>query len=332
MQTELTVLMPNYNNELFLKECINSILNQTFSKFIFLIIDDGSTDKSVEIIKNYNDERIVLIEKKSNSGIVDTLNIGLDAVTTKYFIRMDGDDVSTADRFEILYNYMESHPQIGVCGSDIKTFGNSNEVWKYYTDSDKLKARLIFNGSVGHAASIFRTSILKTNKIYYSNCYPYMEDYEIFSRLKKFTSFANINKPLYHYRILEHNSTIKNKSTAFERYRKIFKYILSELEIEATDNNIETHLDFFIKPDLSKKVKEYKQWMSFLIAQNKKTKIYPEEAFKELLFEKWNFLFFKIIKNGLSQIITYWIYTKHISISQVRYLLGYYKLKITSKS
>src|SRR5882757_5790861 len=113
MEPAITVLMPNYNNEPFLKDAIDSVLNQTFTNFVFIIVDDGSTDRSVEIIKSYADKRIVFIEKENNSGIVDTLNIGLAQITSTYFIRMDGDDISTNDRFSILYQFMESNPDIG---------------------------------------------------------------------------------------------------------------------------------------------------------------------------------------------------------------------------
>src|SRR3954469_1580225 len=130
----ITVLMPNYNNAPFLKEAIDSILNQTFTNFHFLIVDDGSTDNSVDIIKQYNDPRITLIQKEKNSGIVDTLNIGLERIESTYIVRMDGDDISTPDRLMILYNFMEENPEIGVRGSQIMHFGNENIRTNYYLE------------------------------------------------------------------------------------------------------------------------------------------------------------------------------------------------------
>jgi glycosyltransferase involved in cell wall biosynthesis len=293
IQPAITVLMPNYNNEPFLKDAIDSVLNQTFTNFAFIIVDDGSTDRSVEIIKSYADKRIVFIEKKNNSGIVDTLNIGLAQITSTYFIRMDGDDISTNERFSILYQFMESNPDIGVCGSNIKIFGSANEIWRYSSDKNKCKARLIFNNGVGHASAIFRTEILKKNNISYSNKYPYMEDYDLFSRLKQHTEFTNIQKELYHYRILEHNSTVKNYHTRLERYREFFKYILTELAIEPSKKNVELHLEFFITSSLSFHIREYKQWMSLLILQNMQTNTYPGNALEEILTERWEHFFLK---------------------------------------
>ncbi len=320
MTTDLSVLMPNYNNEPFLRESVDSVLNQTFKNFIFFIIDDGSTDRSVEIIKSYTDKRIILIEKEINSGIVDALNIGLARINTKYFIRMDGDDISSPERFNVLYQFMENNPEIGVCGSNIKTFGNSDELWECSPDRYRSKARLIFNNGVGHASAIFRTEILKNNSVIYSNKHPYMEDYDLFTKLKKYTEFANINSALYYYRILEHNSTVKNVHTRFDRYRNIYKDVLAELNIEPSEKNIELHLEFFINPTLTFDVREYKQWVDYLIVQNKKTGIYPEKAFEAVLKERWELFFFKIVPLNLFQSFNYFIISKRVSINQLKYL------------
>lgn len=323
MLPEITVLMPNYNNAPFLKEAIDSILNQTFTNFVFLIVDDGSTDKSVEIIKSYSDSRIVILKKEKNSGIVDALNLGLEKINTNYFIRMDGDDISTPDRFQMLFNFMEKNSNIGVCGSNIMTFGNCNELWTYSTSKDKIKARLIFNGGIGHASCIFRTEVLKKNNIQYSNTYPYMEDYDLFSRLKSVTDFANIDKALYYYRILEHNSTVKNIHSIFDRYRNIYKKIISELNIDITPKNIEIHLEFFVKPTLSFKIKEYKEYVDFLIEKNKENKIYPIIAFNEILNKKWEQLFYKIAPHNLSQSLSYFALSKKIPLNQLKYLVKF---------
>jgi glycosyltransferase involved in cell wall biosynthesis len=323
IQPAISVLMPNYNNEPFLRDAIDSVLNQTFTDFIFIIIDDGSTDKSVDIIRSYSDKRILLIEKKNNSGIVDTLNIGLEQVTSKYFIRMDGDDISTVERFALLYQFMENNPDIGVCGSNIKIFGSISETWRYSSDKDKCKARLIFNNGVGHASTIVRTEVLKNNGITYSNKHPYMEDYELFSQLKRHTEFTNIDKELYQYRISDHNSTVKNNHTRLERYRDFYKYILNELSIEPTQENVETHLEFFLKPSISFPISTYKKWLELLIIQNKKKRIYPGKALEEILTERWEHFFFKTVPLPLHNVLTYFLISKKIKLNQASYLLKY---------
>jgi len=313
--------MPNYNNAPFLKEAIDSILNQTFTNFHFLIVDDGSTDNSVDIIKQYNDPRITLIQKEKNSGIVDTLNIGLERIESTYIVRMDGDDISTPDRLMILYNFMEENPEIGVCGSQIMHFGNENIRTNYYLEKDKIKSQLIFNNPVGHATAIIRTKLIHQHHFSYRNKYPYMEDYDLFLRMKNQTVFANIDRVLYYYRLLNHNSTLKNKDTLFQRKKNIFSDVLSELQIPATEENLTKHLEFFVSSSISFPIRDYRRWIDYLIQQNQKNAIYPHHAFIELLEEKWTHFFFKVSALPIGKSFTYFFISKKIRANHLLYLL-----------
>ena len=111
---EITVLMPVYNGEKYLRPAIESILNQTFSDFEFLIINDGSTDNSESIILSYKDERIRYVKNENNLKLIKTLNKGIDLARGKYIARMDADDISLPTRLEREIEYMESHPECGL--------------------------------------------------------------------------------------------------------------------------------------------------------------------------------------------------------------------------
>lgn len=112
----ISVLMPVYNCSKYIHSSTTSILNQTFSDIELIIIDDCSTDNTVDIIKTFNDKRIVLIVKQKNSGITNSLNYALDIAKGKYIARMDGDDISNIDRLEKQYEFMEGHPDVVLCG------------------------------------------------------------------------------------------------------------------------------------------------------------------------------------------------------------------------
>lgn len=290
-----SVLLPNYNNASFLKEAIDSVLNQSFTDFELVIIDDGSTDNSIEIIKSYADSRVILIEKEKNSGIVDSLNLGLKHCNKKYILRMDGDDISVPDRFEKLVTFMEKHPQIGVCSSSLQLFGALNEVRNVDRGSKRLKAGMIHGTTVPHAPCIMRTSILKENNIQYRNDHPHMEDYDLFFRMKNITNFENLKDILYLYRITGSNVTVKNNHTRDDRFRKMYKEVLTELEIEATDKNVGTHYEFFQVVPLSYTVEDFAVHIRSLISQNAKLKIYPEKEFVAVLTLIWNVLFCRFI-------------------------------------
>jgi len=113
---KVTVLMPVYNAEKYLKEAIGSILGQSFSDFEFLIINDGSTDSSVKIIKSYDDPRIRFIANEKNLGVIPTLNKGFALAQGEFIARMDADDISLPKRLELQADFMDKHPEAGAIG------------------------------------------------------------------------------------------------------------------------------------------------------------------------------------------------------------------------
>ena len=117
MQPKITVLMANYNNQRYLKQSIESILNQTYKNFDFLIIDDHSSDDSIKIIKSYSDKRIKLIKNHKNLGLTRSLNIGLKNINTEYIARMDADDISFPRRLKNQYDFLEKNTDVGILGS-----------------------------------------------------------------------------------------------------------------------------------------------------------------------------------------------------------------------
>ena len=121
---KISVLMPTYNGAKLLSETIDSILNQTFKDFEFIIINDCSPeDETDKIIAKYNDPRIRYIYNDKNLGISGSSNKGISLARGKYIARQDHDDISLPTRLEEQYNYMESHPEVGICGTYSKSFG-----------------------------------------------------------------------------------------------------------------------------------------------------------------------------------------------------------------
>jgi len=116
-EPKVTVLMPVYNGEKYLNEAIDSILGQTFKDFKFLIINDGSTDGTADILKSYKDSRIKVTNNEKNIGLTKSLNKGLKMAKSEYIARMDADDISLPTRLQKQVEFMDSHPKVGVCGT-----------------------------------------------------------------------------------------------------------------------------------------------------------------------------------------------------------------------
>lgn len=211
----VSVVMPVYNAEKYLREAIDSILAQTYKDFEFIIINDGSTDCTKEIIQSYSDPRIIYLENERNSGICVTLNKGLDAARGRYIARMDADDISLPERLATQVEYMDKHTQIGVCGSDIIVFGEGIEesLFKQIHHSDECAAGLLFNPCLAHPSVIINNQILKYRNLCYEDSYRGLEDFKLWWEIAKTSKIGNINKPLIRYRHHNGQETRNIKAT-----------------------------------------------------------------------------------------------------------------------
>lgn len=213
--------MPIYNGEKYLREAIESILGQSFTNFTFLIIDDGSTDTSVNIVKSYTDPRIKLIVNEKNLGISKTLNLGIENTETTYVARMDQDDISLPNRIEEQVHFMDTHPNVGVCGTWIKTFGTGRDEYikKLPMHHDDISVMLLFQNPMAHPTVMMRKDVLDKNSLRYDPLYDGLEDYDLWERMSLVTRIKNIPDALLRYRL--HPKQLSR--TSGERQEKLEK-------------------------------------------------------------------------------------------------------------
>lgn len=198
---QISILMPVYNCALYLAEAIDSILNQTFTDFELIVLDDGSTDGSAEIAKSYNDSRIVYHCNEKNLGLANNLNVGLRMAKGKYIARMDGDDISLSERLQTQYDFLESHPDIDLCSCGLQMFGTEDTVWVRESNPEAVKITMMFYSPVLHASSVWRREAFEKHNLYYDqNAFP-AEDYDLWARAIFHCRLANIPQVLYKYRI-----------------------------------------------------------------------------------------------------------------------------------
>lgn len=290
MIPKITVLMPVYNGEKYLSEAIESILNQTLKNFEFLIIDDGSTDNSVKIIKSYSDQRIRLIHNEKNLGLITTLNRGINLATEEYIARMDCDDVSLPERLATQVKFMDNHKEIGVCGSWIKTIGkNIDYKNKFFTKPEEIKTSLLFNTSLAHPSIIMRREMLLKYNLRYDINYPHAEDYELWSRSIKHFSLANIPKVLLLHRL--HADAVSNQFSDIQGQNsiKIRMAQLKNIGINPTYEDIKTHCT--TRPQNNKNIKEFieaaDQWLNKIKKAPKIGEFYTEPEFSYVLYSRW---------------------------------------------
>ncbi|WP_205499841.1 glycosyltransferase family 2 protein [Rufibacter psychrotolerans] len=195
----LTVLMPVYNAEKFLREAIDSILQQTFTDFEFLIIDDASTDNSAALVNSYEDPRIRFIQNPSNLGISGTLNKGIELAASPLIARMDADDISHPDRLQKQVAYLQGHPQCAMVSSLVEVVSEEGEVLR--TDhfiSEYFYYNLTFICWIYHPTVVYRKQAVEAVGMY---TVPYAEDHELFWQLTRRFPFYNLPEVLLQYRV-----------------------------------------------------------------------------------------------------------------------------------
>jgi len=286
----ITVLMPVYNGEIYLAEAIESILDQTFKNFEFLIVNDGSTDNSVSIIEDFakKDERIRLINNKKNKGIVGALNTGLEDAKGEYIARMDSDDISVPERLEKQVKFMDDNPEVGICGSWIKLFGKADNIVKNPVNHDDIMCNLLFYNAIAHPSVIIRSELFKKNNLKYSN-FSHAEDFELWTRCGFLFKLHNIPEILLKYRISSQNVTSQKKDVLAETAYRIFGEKLKKLGI-GSDKNIAIFHKFIGDKMIFESEKEVKKagtYLSKLYKKNLTQRIYPKWIFAKTLANFW---------------------------------------------
>lgn len=231
---KVTVLMPVYNGEKYLKEAIDSILTQTFTDFEFLIINDGSTDKTERIIKSYTDQRIKLIKNKVNKGIVTALNKGIRLAKGEYIARMDCDDLSLPKRLESEVTFLDKNPEYGLVGT-LRYIMNEKRkkqvVAPAVFDHEDIKLHFAFGNIITHGSVMMRRHILIKHKILYNPKAKYFEDYDLWVKVANISKIANL--PQVHYLWMNNHQgiTAQNSIEMDQKARKFQSKLCRKAEL-----------------------------------------------------------------------------------------------------
>ena len=217
----ISVVMPVYNSGKYLREAIESILNQDFKDFEFLILNDGSTDDSLDIIKSYNDPRIRLFDSQHNEGLVFQLNKGLKEARGKYIARMDSDDTCTNDRLLKQYKFLENNKDIGIVGTYLEFIGNKTGYWQTPPKDKGIRFNLFLGSPFGHNAVLFKREIVANNNLEYrKESFP-VEDIDMWMRLLQFTKGANLPYFMTTYRVTGNQITSNNVELSKSKHYNI---------------------------------------------------------------------------------------------------------------
>ncbi|MFC5196101.1 glycosyltransferase family 2 protein [Bizionia hallyeonensis] len=308
----LTVIMPVYNGEKFLKESLDSLLNQTFTDFTILVLNDNSTDKTSEILDAFikQDSRITVITKTKNEGPANLRNEGIERASTEFIALLDADDIALPTRFEKQLNFLKNNPNVGVCGTWFTFFGNKKEkTVRHEVSHDALKVQFLHSCGIGNPTVMFRKSVL--NGLRFEHQYVPAEDYGLWSQLIFKTQFHNIPESLLKYRW--HDANISQTKEANLRKSEILIKTkqLEQLRIQASNPDIlfYVYAVSLQRDQASEHVIKTIKAAQDLLEHNKNLQIY-----NKVLFEKHiNRTIVRTIRNAASYDKAFYKFVKHDS-------------------
>ena len=290
---QISVVMPVYNDGLFLNEAIESILSQTYSNFEFIIINDGSTDNSLDIIKSYKDQRIIILQHNSNKGITKALNYGLANARSRFIARMDANDIALSHRFEKQIQYLKKEKEIGLVScffENINPEGAHLQTINRDISPSNSQVYTFFRNYISHSSVMIDRDIIKNIK-YDEDCAA--EDFELWMKLSDKTEFYIIPDVMMKIRLENGGLHERNHRNIDLAHKKILKQILGQLGIDANNKEIKFHVNYH-------KCTQYKclegkiilDYFEKLFIGNQRFQVFREPAFSTFLFTNW----FHVIK------------------------------------
>lgn len=279
----ITVLMPVFNVASYIKEAIDSVLNQSYTDFELLIIDDASTDATVNRILEFSDSRIRLIQKQKNLGLIDSLNLGVEQAKGKYIARMDGDDLNHVNRFEKQLAILVANPEIKVCGCWLQRFGHHNKILKHQEFHEAIVAELLLQCSMSLGAVMFEKKAFE-NYTFDENK-KHVEDYDFWSRVSWDCKLYNIQEVLYYYR--SHETQVTKLFCDIQRKGdvEIKLFLFKKLNYNTavfSDDLITKMLWLTQKPSMTD-LSLFFKWIKQLSIANKKQNSYSQKELTNVL-------------------------------------------------
>ena len=293
----VSVLMASFNDEKYIKKAINSILSQTICDFEFIIIDDCSTDNTVNIIKSFTDSRITLYQNTENMGLGYNLHIGINIAKGKYIARMDADDISLPNRFEKQVAYLEAHQDVLCLGTSYRFIGDLGIRQKYLKNyiyqeenPEMLKAQCLIGTPLLHPSVMFNAKQMRRNNINYDPTFRKAQDYELWSRVIWGNLITNLPDALMFYRCSLQQASVAGRSSQIENSRKIYERMLTcILGRLPSEKELRAHILFSTQSCQSKQELELTLgWIKQLHIAVVKNKIIDRVALEKVLSKRWS--------------------------------------------
>lgn len=264
----LTVLMPTYNVAPWVEESIRSVLNQTYRDFELLVVDDGSTDDTLDRIRSIQDSRIRIAAFPDNVGLAENLNRGLDIIDTELVARMDGDDIAEPDWLETGVKILDSHPEVGICSFGFQFFGTKNTLVRFPEQHEDSKAQMLFGCTV--IVPVFRKSVFSNNNLRYrTDTFP-AEDYSLWAEAYRVTQVYNVQRTLFHYRTHPSQISTALREAQIVKSNEVRMKMLEWMSPDFNDEEKRYFLNIFVPCKIEQKhdIAALQRFANLLVSRN----------------------------------------------------------------
>lgn len=275
----VTVLMPTYNVAPWVEEAIRSVLDQTYHDFELMVVDDASTDDTLERVRVINDSRIRIAAFPDNVGLADNLNRGLDIINTELVARMDGDDIAEPDWLETGVKVLDNHPEVGICSFGFQFFGAKTSLVRFPEHHEDSKAQMLFGCTV--IVPVFRRAVMTDNNLRYSTeAFP-AEDYMMWANAYRVTQVYNVQRTLFHYRTHASQISTARREAQIVKSNEVRLKMLDWLNPSFSDEEKQYFLDVFVPCKIESKedIAKLKRFAQLLISRNTRGN-YTNEALR----------------------------------------------------
>lgn len=275
--------MPTYNVAPYVREAIDSVMQQTYTDFELLVIDDCSTDDTVSVVRSIDDPRIHIIQNEKNVGLAENLNRGLSHITTEYVARMDGDDIAEPFWLEREVTILDSHPEIGICSGGFERFGTVKSLVSFPEHHEDCLANMLFECSV--IVPTFRMSLYRDHGLRYSTYAFPAEDYRFWAECLRVTKIYNIQATLFHYRMHPMQICTARSKEQQRKVAQVRRYMLEWLSEDFNEEEQTYYTGQFMAAQIASKqdYQERKAFCQKMIEKNRSVGHFSEEALRRRL-------------------------------------------------
>jgi len=307
----VSVVMAVFNGAQYIREAIQSILDQTLADFELILIDDGSTDESARIIEGFSDSRIRTVRNGTNRGIPYTRNLGLEMARGEFIAILDCDDLAQPERLAVQSAYLQRHQEVALVASRAAIIDGSGartgEIWPVRVIPDaEIPPTLLFFNCIVQSTVMIRRSVAIDQR--YRMDIPYSEDYELWVRLARCSRISILPGILVCYRVSS-GSVSRQKALEMFKYKAhVVVEQLARLGLDADMESVKRHLgnDLNGPPRDISPLKYTDLWLKQLVALNDVVRIYPRKPLENVLSQQWREIVYRYGMKNCSDFLTFY--------------------------